>query len=226
MSAAIGISETYGIALDAESVAQTVRRRQSVDVSTVMGVDGEYALAKPLKTKKTEVTISGVGKGGEVAPGVVATPADLVNVTVEQGEANNGRTSFTITAAGVAAFVDPASANASAAAATITKGTIEVLSVAYALTESVSTTGKVDDKVATATDGTPGYRQTHAQMNNFSVRGKGTIPTGVALGTGGAAIKGLDGGVLIVRTLEDVQNAGNLNEWSLDGEHYPSATAG
>jgi len=228
MSAQIGITNTYDITLDSEAVPQTVSRRQTVEVSAVMGVDGEYVLAKPLKTKTIEVMISGVGKGDltGVTSAVVATPADLTKVSVEQGEANKGRASFTVTARGVSAFADPASANGSAAAAAIAKGTIEVLSVAYALTETVTVTTKVEDKVATATDGTPGHRQTHAKMSSFSLRGKGDIPAGLALGTGGAAVKGLNGGVIIVRSLDDVQNAGDLNDWSAEGDHYPAATAG
>jgi hypothetical protein len=228
MAAHLGIETTHGITLDTEAVAQSVRRRQSVEVSTVIGVTGEYVLAKPLKTKRVEVTIQGVGKGDRsaVAAGVVADPATLSQISVEQTEINNGRASFTITAAGVAAFTDPATANGSASAASITKGTIEILSVEYALTESLTVTSQVEDKVATDSDGTPGYRAKHARMSNFSLRGKGDLPTGIDLGTGGAAVKGLNGGVLIVAELEEEEQASEINGWSLSGMHYPSAVAG
>jgi hypothetical protein len=228
MAAHIGIETTHGITLDTEAVAQSVRRRESVEVSSVIGVSGEYVLAKPLKTKRVEVTIQGVGNGDRsvVAVGEVATPADLSAISVEQTEINNGRASFTLTAAGVSSFTDPAAANGSAAGASITKGTIEILSVSYALSESLSVTSQVEDKVATATDGTPGFRAKHAKMGNFSVRGKGDLPAGLALGTGGAAVKGLNGGVLIVTELEEEEQASEINGWSLSGTHYPAATAG
>jgi hypothetical protein len=228
MAAHIGITSTQGITLDTESVAQSVRKRQSVEVSTVIGVDGEYVLAKPLKTKKIEVTIQGVGKGDRaaVAVGAVATPSDIEEISVEQGEVNNGRASFTVTGSGVASFTDPAAANGSAAAGTITKGTIEIISVAYALSENLTVTTQVEDKVATDYNGTPGYRAKHGKMSNFSLRGKGDLPSGLALGTGGAAVKGLNGGVIIVTELEEEEQASEINGWSLSGMHYPSATAG
>jgi hypothetical protein len=228
MAAHIGIESTQGITLPTESIPQSVRRRETVEVAPVIGVDGEYTRCKPLKSKRVEVTITGVGAGGlaNVSSGVVADTGDLERISVQQGEVNNGRASFTITAAGHDSFSDPAAANGSASAASITRGTIEILSVEYALTESLDVTTQVEDKVALNADGTPGFRQKHAKMSNFSLRGKGDLPSGLALGTGGAAVKGLNSGVIIVTDIETEEQAAEINGWSVNGNHYPAATAG
>lgn len=228
MATAVGISSTYGISLPSSAKAQRVQRTRSVAYSEIPGLDGETAFAKGHKTLKTEVTISGIGVGtlGDVASGEIATPSTVSLIRVENGEVNDNRTSFTVTGVGHASFTDGSSNGGTAGAGSPTAATVEVLSVGYSLTKECRVTAEIDEALELTPAGVPGYRELYNLRHSFSASGKGDVPANVGPGSGGAKHASISGGVVIVPSVTDTQEARAVNGWSFEAIHFPAASAG
>ena len=226
--AQVGISTLYGISLASGAVAQKVERTQSVGFSEVPAqATGETALVKPLKTLKTEVTITGAGPGSlsAVVIGEVDAPADIAVLRVEMSEVNDGRVSFTISGAGHSTL-GSASSGGSAGAGSPTVATIEVLSVAYSLTKDCRVQVEIDEALELVPAGTPGFRALYNRRLSFSGSGQGDIPANVGVGAVGSKHASITGGATITTSLTDTQETRAVNGWSFDATNWPSATAG
>src|SRR4051812_19128708 len=105
-----GITSYYGVTMPSGAIVQDASRSQSIEPSEVVGEDGEYVKADPLKTKKIDVSINGVGPAGldAVVSGIVTSPATMTVIKAEQNEVNKGRATFTLSAAAFLAFSDSA----------------------------------------------------------------------------------------------------------------------
>jgi hypothetical protein len=100
---------------------------------------------------------------------------------------------------------------------------LEIVSVEYSVAESVDRSYQVNDLVLVGTDGTPAARGKVTVKGSFSINGRGDLPAGTALGTGGAAFKGGDTGKVLVESLMTGEKRADWNRWSADGSHYKSA---
>ena len=223
----IGITSTYGLTLPSGAIAQDARKVQTVGVSEVPGISGEYVKAATLKQKKVDVTVSGVGPAGlsGVTSGNVSPPSTLKILSVEQGEKSTGdnRATFSINATGMSSFVDAAGTPDAAGGGDPDEDTLGIVSVTLALSETLSCKSEVKDVNVPATDGTPGARATCCLKNSVSVRGRGDIPSSLMLGTDGLEVAAFTGGVMLVGKLEEGQKADDINDWSAEAQHYPSA---
>jgi hypothetical protein len=228
MATAVGIATKYGITLPTSAKAQRVQRVRTIQWSEVPGEDGEALLAKGHKTMRTEVTISGLGVAtlGNVTVGAVGTPADLTELRSENGEMNDGRGTFTLTASGVASFTDGSNTGGTAGAGSPDASTVEVLSVSYSLTKDCKVSVEVDEAVELTPAGIPGFRARYNKRFSFSASGKGDVPSNVGPGSGGATHANITGGVTIVPSTTDTQEARAVNGWSFEAMNFPAATGG
>ena len=227
MATTIGITSTYGVTLGSGAIAQKVDRTRSLEASEVIGVDGEGALVKALPLMKTDVSISGIGLStlAGVVVGTIGTPADISIVSATQSESNNGRATFDIKASGVAAI--PAASNGgSAGSAAPDEHTVNIVGVAYSLTQECSVSAEITDLVVQATDGTAGFRALFGKRLTFNASGKGDIPSNVGIGAVGAKHFSVSGGATLTTTLTDTQEARGVQGWSFDAMNLPSAAAG
>jgi hypothetical protein len=222
MAAHINLATTYGVTVPAGSVANSAEKTSTIDVSEVTGVSGEIVKADPLKVVKVEVSVSGVGPAGRatVTVGVVA-PATMSVISAEETESNKGRVQFSIKAAGHEDFDDAAGSVTADDEPTV--DTLNIVSVAYACAESVKRSVEVTDSVLLGSDGKPCDRAKVKKMGSFDVQGRGDLPAGVALGTGGVNVAGFSGGKIICTTLKESEKAGDWNGWGGSGKHYPAA---
>lgn len=219
------IATVYGVTLGTGAEADDCEKVQTVGVAELAGdSDNEIVKATPHLMAATECTVSGDGPATlALTPGAVATPSTLTLIEVEVSESPNNRCTFTARAAGHAAFTDPA-ATVSEVGAEPAIGDLEVKSVEYSIAESVRRTSSVQDMVLVGTDGTPAARATTRKTRTFDIAGRGDLPAGVALGTGGAAFTGGDTGIVVSTTLRTGEKRGDWNRWGNSGNHYLSAS--
>lgn len=224
MAAHFNLATTFGVTLPAGAVPETADKTSTVETSKLVGTAGEYVKAAPLKTAKVEVSITGSGPAGlsSVVSGMVSAPATMTITGAEQGESHRGRATFTIKAAGHEAFTDGAGSSTEGTEPDI--DTLEIVSVSYACAETVKKGRDITDLVLTGSAGTPFARGKCKEIGNFDIAGRGDLPSGVALGTGGAAIAGMTSGVLIATTLKLSEKAGDWNGWNVNGEHLRLAS--
>ena len=225
MPGTFGIDTTYGITV-AAAETQTVDRDQSVEVSELRGGEaGEIVKASTTHIKRVTVDINAIGNADAslVAIGNVSSPASMEVLTVEQGERVNGRP--TVMIKGVAQIgVDDADGGASGGGAGgPSEDTLEVVSVSYSLAQDVKIGFNVDDEMLPGADGHPALRQKTKQVNKLEFSYAGDVPSGLALGSGGASASGLTGGKVLMTSLKDKQEVGKWNTGSASGNHYPAA---
>ena len=226
MSAHLNIATTYGITLPDGAVAEDASRTKSVDVAElVAAATGEYAKATPVNLMKVDVTITGEGPAeiGTVASEATITPATLKVIKRQQTEAPNQRCRFTLSASGHEAFTDVTGTSAAGAEPTIDN--LVITSVEYAVCESVDRSKEVQDKVLVGSNGQPAFRGTCMAKGSFTINGRGDIPVGPALGTGGSAMATLGGGLVVVTQLSEGERKADWNRWGTQGSSYPSAAA-
>lgn len=218
------IATVYGVTLAAGTEADDCSKTQTVEINTVAdAATGEIIEADPVNTVVTNTTISGDGPHAlALTAGTVATPSTLTVVGVDLTEAPNSRVQFSIRASGVASFTDPAG-TVSAVGAAPTIGDLEITSVEYSIAESVRRSSEIQDMVLTGTDGTPAARETVQPIYPFSVSGRGDLPAGVALGTGGVEFVDGDSGKVLCSTLGTGEKRADWNRWNVDGTHYRAA---
>lgn len=224
MATHINVANTYGVTVPTGSEAESATRTQTVEINELLAEDtGEVVSAKPVNMVSIEVAVEGDGPFGlTLTPGTVADPETITVVSVEVTEAPNRRCRFSVRATGSDAFTDPGTAEESVGAEP-TIGDLEITSVTYSVAESVRRTATIDDKVLVGTDGTPANRATCTVRKPFSIVGRGDLPAGVALGTGGAKFTGAATGVTVAGTLTENERRADWNGWGIDGANYPSA---
>ena len=77
--------------------------------------------------------------------------------------------------------------------------------------------------VLMGTNGEPAARQSVALKNPFDISGRGDVPAGVALGTGGLQFAGGTTGKVVVGTFSESEKRKDWNGWSGSGNQYASA---
>ena len=218
------IATVYGVTIPEGSKADDCSKTQSVTLDELLESDtNEVGDVDAQNTVVTETSVSGDGPIGlTITPGEVVAPGDLVLLSVDLSEAPNGRCKFTAGTSGSAAFSDPA-ATVGDVGDEPTVGDLKITSVDYSIAESVSRTSSVSDMVLMGSDGTPAARATTKRERTFSISGRGDLPAGVALGTGGAAFAGGDTGKVMTTTLTTGEKRGDWNRWGNDGSHFLAA---
>lgn len=218
------IATTYGVTLVAGAEADDCSKTETVEISTVAdSASNEIVYADPVNHKRIETQVSGDGpRALSLTAGNVANTATLTVIFNEVNEAPNARPTFTVRAAGHAAFTDPAT-SISAVGAEPTIADLEITAVEYTVAERVTRSASLTDMVLVGTDGTPAYRETTQLLHPFSIQGRGDLPAGVALGTGGSNFVGADTGKTLVGTLTTGEKRGDWNRWGTDGTRYASA---
>lgn len=226
-SAHIGVTSLYGIALPSGSEAQSASRNQSVEIEHKIGAAGEIVKLLPHKTKKTEVTVGYIGSanltGVTLAQGL--DPSTLKITKAESTEEPNKNLMCSLTASKQDAFADDGSGSgAGSGAQEPTADDLILRTITFSCADQVKRSTEVKDIVIIGGDGTPKWRGTCTKKNSFGVRFKGDLPTGVVLGTAGAAVYGFTGGVFACEKLMEEQTKDAENSGSYDGIHAPSSS--
>jgi len=224
MASHLNVTSTYDITLPSGAVAEKASRSQKIETDKLVGTGGEFTKFDAMATKVIEVTIEGKGPAGlsGVTSATVGTPSTLKILKAEQREQNAGRASFTINATGHVGY-DDADAGETIDGTEPDVNSLVITSVTHAVAQSLSKSTSVTDVMEKGVDGKPALRATCMKLSSFSSEGKGDIPSAVALGTGGVGIAGLTGGKLIVTQLDDTQENGKWNGYSVSGEHCHAA---
>lgn len=219
------LSSAYGLTLETGAEAEDVQDTSTVAVAELIDQSsGEVVKAAPVNIAFRELTVSGEGPADltDAAVGSVGTPSTLNITSIELSEAPNQRCRFSLTMRGSEAFTDPAT-SLSATGAEPTIDDLEITSVAYTIAESVRRSYSVQDLTLVGTDGAPEARHKVGRVGSIAVQGRGDLPAGAALGTGGAAFKGCDTGIVVVTNEMQGERRRDWNRWSVEGSHYPSA---
>lgn len=216
-----------GISLHTDAEADDVQTTSKIEVAElVTQATGEIQKVTAGKKQDNELVISGDGPHdwADVAAGTVSTVSDYEVIRIEVTDGSNtDHCKFSITATSTESFTDPA-AEPAAAGAEPGIDDIDITSVEYTLAESVRRTKEVGDFVLVAADGTPAHRAREGIKNPFTIDGRGDLPAGVGLGTGGVAYKNSDTGITMVDTLMTGEKRRDWNRWSASGNNYPSAS--
>jgi hypothetical protein len=224
MAAHIGVTELFGVTQPSATTLNKTTRTTTIETFKTPAATGEISLYTAGRTKTIQVVFSGFGtaplSGVTAASGV--TPGTQKMISAQQDENNKqGAPPFTATYSASEAFADADSEEVAPSAAP-DLSTIEIVSVSYSLTESLTISTSVQDRVISDKAGEPGFRGTFGKESTFSLTGWGDIP--VSLGTGGAGVARLTGGKLIVDNIEESENAQDCNQWRASGGHCPSAS--
>lgn len=219
----IGASLLNGLTIPSGSEADSISNTTTVEIAEqVDQASGEIILADPVKMAKLEVAISGDGPYGlTLSAATIATPSTVTVLRAEVSEGPNKRCNFSITAAGMIAFTDPAT-ELEDVGAEPTIADLEITSVEYSIAESIRRTYELQDATIPGTDGAPALRATHGQKGSFSITGRGDTPSGVAAGSGGASFKGCATGKVVVGTFAENEKRSDWAGWNADGNHYKS----
>lgn len=217
------IATTYGVTLSTGARADDAQKTSRVELSEILeSATGEIGLLDPVNRVDVECTVSGEGPVGlSITPGTVANAATLTVISAELTESPNGRPAFSARATSATSFTDPA-ATVGEVGAEPTIADLEITSVTYSVAESVRRSVEVADMILNGTDGTPAYRATVTQRRPFSISGRGDLPAGVALGSGGAAFVGGNSGKVVCSSLMTGEKRADWNRWSVEGLHAPA----
>jgi hypothetical protein len=225
MATHINVLTTYGVTIPTGSEAESATRTKTVEINELLSDgSGEVVKAAPVNMQNHEIQVDGDGPFSlALTAATIATVSTVTITSVEISEAPNQRCRFSVRAAAVASFSDPGTAEASVGAEpTVTD--LEITSVTYSVAESVRRTATLEDKVLVGTDGTPAFRATCTERLTFDIAGRGDLPAGPALGTGGAEFFGAATGVTIVGTLRESERRADWNGWGVAGTNYPHAS--
>ena len=108
---------------------------------------------------------------------------------------------------------------------------VGIQSSGLALLESIEYSKKIEEAIITDSDSSFGHAAAFNPTIDFSLKGRGDIPAGLAVGTdggaGGAAnltgINDGDGTILILSTKEGETNT-DFNSWEASGTYWPNAS--
>lgn len=225
MAAHLNIDTTYGVTVPTNSEAESATRTQTVEINELLdSATAEIVSLKPVNVVNIEVVVEGEGPAGLTGTaGVISDPSTVSVISVEVSEAPNARCRFSIRATAADGFTDPGAAEESVGAEP-TVADLEITSVTYSIAESVRRSNTLEDKVLIGSDGTPAARETHTRRKPFSINGRGDLPAGVALGTGGAKFTGAATGVTVAGVLREFERRADWNGWGVDGMNAPGAS--
>lgn len=221
----LNIDTTYGVTVPANSEAESASRTQTVAINELLDSGtAEIISLKPVNVVNIEVQVEGEGPAAlTITAGTIADPTTVTETSVELSEAPNNRCRFSIRAAAADEFTDPGTAEESVGAEP-TVADLTVTSVTYSVAESVRRSITLEDKVLIGTAGTPVARETCTRRKPFAISGRGDLPAGVALGTGGAKFYGAATGVTVAGVLRESEKRGDWNGWGIDGMNAPGAS--
>lgn len=107
----------------------------------------------------------------------------------------------------------------------VTLNAIGIQSVELTLAESVDVSRKVETKPLLDKDGRFADAKAFDPTGDFSIKGRGDLPAGVAVGTDGdLAIAGIAGGVTLITSVKEAQKNDDWNTWECSGQHWPGAS--
>jgi hypothetical protein len=103
---------------------------------------------------------------------------------------------------------------------------IGIQSVDLTLAESVEVTRKVETRPLLDKDGRFADGKAFDPTSDFSIKGRGDLPAGIAAGTDGGdlAIGGISGGVTILTSVKEGQKNDDWNTWECSGQNWPAAS--
>lgn len=102
---------------------------------------------------------------------------------------------------------------------------IGIQSVDLTLAESVEITHKVETKPLLDKDGKFADGKAFDPTIEFSLKGRGDLPAGIAAGSGGGVtIAGVNGGVTIITSVKEGQKNDDWNTWECSGQNWPNAS--
>ena len=108
----------------------------------------------------------------------------------------------------------------------VTLTNIGIQSVDITLAESVELSAKVEAKPLLDKDGKFADGAAFDPTSDFSLKGRGDLPAGLAVGSdGGADVDGLfAGGVTIIASVKEMEKNDDWNSWECSGQNFPNAT--
>jgi hypothetical protein len=218
------VDTTYGVTVPAGSEAESATKTSTVAINELMESDtGDIIDARPVNMVAVEVQVEGEGPASlSLTPAAVGTPSTMTVIGVDLTEQPNNRCRFSIRAAGHATFTDPGTAEESVGAEP-TVSSLAITSVTYSVAESVRRSVTLDDMVLAGSNGGVAYRETTTVRKPFAIAGRGDLPSGVALGSGGAKFNGAGTGMTVVGVLRESERRADWNGWGADGTNYPAA---
>ena len=101
---------------------------------------------------------------------------------------------------------------------------IGIQSSAESLVESLDYGVEIEDVLIKETDGTFGAAHAFDPKKTFSIKGYGSLPAGIALGTGDSPISEITGGVTIITSVKTGNTNENFDTWECSGDNYPGAS--
>lgn len=223
MAAHIGVDSTFGVTPPGTTTITRATRQNRVETVKKTGASGEFVKYRAGKVKTQTVTLEGDGLAphGSVTAADGVTPSTLKLMESRQREVNGpDGAGFTARYEAKIAFEDSDSSEAAGSAPDLS--TIEIVGATYTATESLESSVSVQGVDKNSADATPGFRGAVGKTGSFSLSGWGDLP--VALGTGGAGVDRLTGGVLICEEAEETENASDCNGWRASGGWCPSAS--
>lgn len=109
---------------------------------------------------------------------------------------------------------------------------VGIQSSGLALIESVDYSKKLEEAVVLESDSSFGDAEAFNPIIEFSIKGRGAVPTGIAVGTdggteGAADLAGItDGeGTLIIKNVKRGESNTDFDSWECSGTYYPHAVA-
>ena len=215
MPAHIGVLSSF-LPAPAGGYVHESTRETSIEVDPVKDSNGVTVAAdlKPLVTMK--VTIKGVGDPGlaSVAAGAINT-GTLFIVSAKRSETNEKRPEFEISAVGYSNL----RIITRAMPADFTK--IGIQSVGITLAQKFDIEKKLEDKVLLDQNGQFVQGDARDPMFEFSIEGKGDLPAGLVVGSGGVSIQDIGGGKTIIKQITETEKNDDWNEWKASGVNYP-----
>jgi hypothetical protein len=107
----------------------------------------------------------------------------------------------------------------------VTLAQIGIQSVDITLAESVEVSAKVEAKPLLDKNGRFADGAAFDPTSDFSLKGRGDLPAGLAVGTdGGSNVDGLfAGGVTIISSVKEMEKNDDWNAWECSGQNFPNA---
>lgn len=107
---------------------------------------------------------------------------------------------------------------------------VGIQSSALSLIESVDYTKKLDEAVITDSDSSFGDAEAFNPIIDFSIKGRGSIPALLLIGSDGstdAVLTGInDGtGTIIITSVKTSESATDFDAWEIGATYYPNAVA-
>jgi hypothetical protein len=98
------------------------------------------------------------------------------------------------------------------------------------LLETVDYSKKLEEAVIMDSDSSFGDAEAFNPIIEFSLKGRGDLPSGIAIGTDGGASGAVDltgindgSGTLIITSVKQSESNTDFNAWECSGTYYPSA---